>query len=652
MFSELVDLGRQLEASDKLPPPGFYFYADASPIRWTVHFSEDRVHIEESALGIGRPFSGRTSGIEAHLLVDEASYALGVAKQAKAKKEELDQRADAKHQLFVDLLKQFASESAETSPDLAHAVDVLISVLGRGLVQADPRFGELESKQWVSFSPLSGPLAGEHLFDASEARGFWVEEMERRCAHKESDAASPDVIGDCSVCGKGGVKLVGKLPLKVKITKTSPIHSLNQNAFTSFIAGSGTTDRAHLGICFECGDTAARAFNYMMDSADHHQALYPSERAKDGLSNSVALYWLKGAGAIVVDDPDEGPKEYDLNALESLGAVQLARRDLPAKIGQLEHLINLPWRPSEASLQLSDFKFHLAVVSPNVGRIAVRDWFDVSLKELKDNLRRFLNLTRWVSDDGSEIWASTVAEMVDAIGSDDTNLLRSLLRTAYCGGAPPSSLVVAAGQRLNALLPNEHDLRERQRRRRFDTKPVWEPGWPHALASAIVLGLGMKEGATELTDIDERLRKNIGFQCGQLLALLEEAQQIYTWRQYGHRLDTSLVQRAYGGASTTPAPFFSKFMRQANMAHLPKASKKVNQEVNLAAGRIAAIGKIPSSLTPEEQAQFGLGFYTQRAEIRAWPKIPDGVESTAFDDVDDVAAGNDEQSATEGANWA
>lgn len=650
MFSELVALGRQLESQGKLPPPGFYFYADNSPIRWVVHFSEDRVHIEESTLGGSRPFSGRTSGIEAHLLTDEASYALAVAKQ---KTGEPDRRADAKHQLFVDLLKRFASETAERSPDLEREVGVLIAVLGRGTIAADPRFDEIEAKQWVSFVPLTGPFAGRHLFDADDARAFWVEEMGRRCAHQEGVESSPDVTGECSVCGAADLKLVGKLPLKIKITKTAPIHSLNQNAFTSFIAGSGTKDHAHLGICFECGDTAARAFNYLMDSEQHHQPLYPSEKAKDGLSNSVALYWLKGSGAILVGEPGDEQEEFDPNVIMELSATApLARRELPAKLGELKHLLDLPWKPRESALGLNDFQFHLAIVSPNVGRVAVRDWFAVSLADLKANLRRFLSLTRWLTDDGAESRSSSVAEMADAVGSGDTNLMRSLLHAAYQGVPPPSSLVVAAGQRLNGILPFEHELRERQRSLGFDKKPIWGLGWTHALASAIVLGLGMKEGATDVAEISDKLERDIGFQCGQLLALLEEAQQIYTWRQYGHRLDTSLVQRAYGGASTTPASFFNKFMRQANMAHLPRAGKKLNQEVNLAAARIAEIGQIPASLTPDEQAQFGLGFYTQRAKIRAWPKsnrFPSETDADAFDDVDDVAKDNDESNA-EGAN--
>ena len=618
MFSALVDYGQSLEQEEEFPHPGFYFYSETSPIRWTVHYSADRVHIEEATLAAARPFSGRTSGLEAHFLVDEASYALGVSKQ---KKGDPDKNAERKHELFVELLKEFASTSAETAPDLAASVRLLLDVLDKSTYRNDPRFDEIESKQWISFSPLDGPLQGQRLFELPEARSFWTHEMEKRCAQLENGDVGPAIVGECAVCGQGSVQLVGKLPLKVKLTKTSPIHSLNQNAFTSYIAGSGTSKRAHLGICFACGDTAARAFNYLSNSDQHHRALYPSEQFADGLSNSIALYWLRGPAPLLIEEELGEVVERDFSVLaDEIATPLLTRREAPAKLSQIKHLLNIPWKPVNDALTLSDYGFFLAVVSPNVGRLAIRDWISVSLKDLKDRLKRFLELTTWLTDDGQEQRPASVGQMVDAIGSDDTNLFRALLHTAYNATLPPSSLVVSAGRGLNHLLANEHALRERQRSLGFDKKPVWGAGWSHALAAAIVLGLGMKKGAEQLSDVSESLEKDIGFQCGQLLALLEEAQQVYTWRQYGHRLDTSLVQRAYGGASTTPAPFFNRFMRQANTAHLTLAGRKLNQEVNLAAERIAHLGPIPATLLPEEQAQFGLGFYTQRAKIRAWPK--------------------------------
>ena len=49
MFRTLVELGRDLEAKDKLPPPGFYYYKE--PVKWVVHLRKDRVYLESTLFG-------------------------------------------------------------------------------------------------------------------------------------------------------------------------------------------------------------------------------------------------------------------------------------------------------------------------------------------------------------------------------------------------------------------------------------------------------------------------------------------------------------------------------------------------------------------------------------------------------------------------
>lgn len=78
MFNELLDLGRRLAQEGKLPPPGFYDYAE--PIKWVIHFDPEKpkqsVIREADILHLPRPYSGRTSGTQAFPLADEAAYVL------------------------------------------------------------------------------------------------------------------------------------------------------------------------------------------------------------------------------------------------------------------------------------------------------------------------------------------------------------------------------------------------------------------------------------------------------------------------------------------------------------------------------------------------------------------------------------------------
>lgn len=108
-----------------------------------------------------------------------------------------------------------------------------------------------------------------------------------------------------------------------------------------------------------------------------------------------------------------------------------------------------------------------------------------------------------------------------------------------------------------------------------------------------------------------------GYHCGRLFAVLEEAQQVYSFHQNGRRLKASIIQRAYGGAAETPAPVLGQLFKIASTAHLPKAGRDLEIMAELISARIVELGGAPSRLSLSEQAEFGLGFYQQRAEIRA-----------------------------------
>ena len=64
---------------------------------------------------------------------------------------------------------------------------------------------------------------------------------------------------------------------------------------------------------------------------------------------------------------------------------------------QLADLLKLPWKPKDSSLRLDDYGFYLAVLSPNVGRVALREWIADSLEMIKGRLNVFLESTRIVS---------------------------------------------------------------------------------------------------------------------------------------------------------------------------------------------------------------------------------------------------------------
>jgi CRISPR-associated protein Csd1 len=134
-----------------------------------------------------------------------------------------------------------------------------------------------------------------------------------------------------------------------------------------------------------------------------------------------------------------------------------------------------------------------------------------------------------------------------------------------------------------------------------------------------------------MSDVNAEL-ESAAYQCGRLLAVLEEAQQVYTWRKMGKRLDISIVQRAYGGACATPAMVLGRLYKLASTAHLPDSTGYLREEVEAISTRLVELGGMPEKLSLASQADFGLGFYQQRARIRSNSKDKGASNGSPTDD--------------------
>jgi len=291
----------------------------------------------------------------------------------------------------------------------------------------------------------------------------------------------------------------------------------------------------------------------------------------------------------------------DLNNLESIdfGAALAATAGKPAltTTSQLLHLLKLPWFPVDASLRLDDYGFYLGILSPNVGRVALREWVAVSLVVLKKNLARFLEASRMVSPRGEPPQPLSIGTILQALELKSPNLSRELLRTAYLGCDPPQGLWTAAVNRFR--IPNILQ----------DPREAWRL---QALAGALKLGLYYNKEEVNMSELNVG-HKSAAYLCGRLLSILEQAQL----RASGFNLNTTLVDRFYGAASTAPAASFGGLIALATKAHLPKVGAEMNVKVEEVMSDLDDIGGFPKTLTLAQQAEFALGFYHQRAAFRA-----------------------------------
>ena len=105
------------------------------------------------------------------------------------------------------------------------------------------------------------------------------------------------------------------------------------------------------------------------------------------------------------------------------------------------------------------------------------------------------------------------------------------------------------------------------------------------------------------------------YHCGRLLAVLESVQKAALGR-----VNTTIVDRYYGAASSTPGIVFGTLLRgaQPHLAKLKRDRPGANVNLQRRVEEICAkIGDWPATLALKDQALFSLGYYHERAHDRA-----------------------------------
>lgn len=616
MFKEIIELGKRLEAENKLPPPGFYYYSE--PIKWVVNLrlsEPTKLRIEEKEpKEMARPFCGRRSDIQAHPLVDEAGYVLGVAKQ---KGGGLDKKTNEKHKEFLLLLKKIIDSPAIKDEKLRLAIKHLDAIIKDRVISKVDGFNHILNKDWVSFIFNDGPFADQHLYDHPEIQQFWLEELKERT--RQNTDAGKAKMGVCSICNKF-IQMARKIPVGVKLYKPNPLHSYNKDSFVSYIDGLKVYDqKAHLGQCVICGDTIARTLNYLTDNELHYKII--AQDRKDGklntdsARNQFALFWLKDDQPVKVGETILDPAELLKNVSLIMGRTESPEKNAPPPdLMQLENMLNVPWTGRAASVNIANNAFYLLILSPNKGRITVRDWIHISLNKLQQNLKTFLDSQRIIDPDGKEkrcfgipeilkaVEASNISkEQYKAVEIGNPNVSRQLLRTAYLGEPPPPVLLEATVMCMRNM------------------KIFERPNTQHVLMATLKMYLTYrKEGMKTMETLDPN-RHIIGYLCGRLLSILEEAQM----RPVRWKINTTLVDRFYGSASSAPASVFGTLVRRATTDHFPKIRKRqlgykaLEELMESVQSEIDHAGGYPKTLSLEGQAEFSLGFYHQRAKFSA-----------------------------------
>lgn len=104
---------------------------------------------------------------------------------------------------------------------------------------------------------------------------------------------------------------------------------------------------------------------------------------------------------------------------------------------------------------------------------------------------------------------------------------------------------------------------------------------------------------------------SIGYQLGRLFAVLEKIQE-----EANPGLNTTIRERYYGAACSSPVTVFGTLMRLKNhhLAKIDNKGRAVNLE-RLIGAITSHIDDFPSHLDLHEQGRFALGYYHQRQDL-------------------------------------
>ncbi len=240
-------------------------------------------------------------------------------------------------------------------------------------------------------------------------------------------------------------------------------------------------------------------------------------------------------------------------------------------------------------------KFYCLALSGNAARAVVRDYLETPISEVKENLRHWFTDLRIINPAGSEItttfplWQLALATALDKDAVSPTippQLLAGAFRAAPFG----DNILAACLRRLQAE----------------------GTGGFTAVRLGLIKLILVRKGIT----MSEQAMNSgsSAYLCGRLMAVFERAQ----WGALGE-VNANVVDKFYGTASTAPGLVFPRLFKSVQQ-HI---SKLENEKPGMA-GNIkkdlenlcSRVDQFPHLLKLDQQGEFALGFYHQRAEYR------------------------------------
>ncbi|GEN10730.1 CRISPR-associated protein, Csd1 family [Myxococcus fulvus] len=561
MLTALNDFARARGLIDdplyELKPVDFLIRLDVKGKFKGLEYTQD-----ENGRGIARRIPrlpARSMNVAAGFLADNTKYVLGhdpEAREGKAGK------GVARLAAFVKLVKEAVAET--DVPELRAVEKFLESDAARAAALADRN----PEETWTG-SEMLAFVVGDSLdpvHQLPEVHAWWVKRRAR--------AATQGKVGLCLVTGTiGVVERTHRKLMNVPETQGSgaSLVSFKPSAFESHGLKQGDnapiSQQAALGYVL--------ALNELLRRSDERRFRQGVQLGED----SVMLFWTNSTAAQERELQDVmDPTEESLRKLIESPLKGLERAEFDTK------------------------RFYAVTLAGNSGRVAVRDWFQASIGEVKQNLRRYfadLSLGEDTRLKPTPIWRLLKAVEAPSGRGLPSNVATRMMGAAIRGHAFPRQLLSAALDRLR-LPPSDDKFEREQLRLRI------------ALIKATLIRLSRSGPASVEVSVSlDKANTSQPYVLGRLFAVLERLQGAALGD-----INASIRDRYFGAASRNPATVFPRLI-QLSVHHAAKAESGGWLEKKK--GEVMALlppeKPFPPVLTLENQGLFAVGYYHQREEF-------------------------------------
>jgi len=242
--------------------------------------------------------------------------------------------------------------------------------------------------------------------------------------------------------------------------------------------------------------------------------------------------------------------------------------------------------------------FYVLGLAPNAARIAVRFWYEGTVRQVADHIHQHFDDCTIVhgpkQKDSLSLFRLLVSTAVKEKPENiPPNLAGEFMRSILAGTPYPRTLLAAVVRRIRA----ERDVT-----------------YPRAALVKAVLVRDTRYYHPNHKEVGMSLdtnNSNIGYRLGRLFAVLEKAQE-----EANPGINATIRDRFYGAASSTPVAVFSHLMKLKNfhLAKLDNRGRAVNME-RLIGEIMSDINDFPSHLSLPDQGHFAVGYYHQRQDF-------------------------------------